>query len=89
MVPSKDSMLLTDRVQTAFTSMLVIFVLNSVLLLALRVYLDRKNKKRDSLQGIEIDPESREIEETDHNSFTNGQGEDQTDWENQQFRYTL
>lgn len=89
MVPGKDTLILTNHVQTAFTSMLVIFVLNSVLLLALRVYLDRKNKRRDSVQGVVINPESRDIEETEQEASTIGQGEDQTDWESQQFRYTL
>lgn len=39
--------------------MLVIFVINIILLMIMRFYLDRKNKKRDSEQRRVIDPDDQ------------------------------
>ncbi|KAJ5365462.1 hypothetical protein N7517_008348 [Penicillium concentricum] len=79
--------------QTAFTSMLIIFIVDIVLLVLFRLYLNYENKKRNLEQGFEIDPEAPSVE-----NFTTSMGrtpseveerEDQTDWENRTFRYIL
>ncbi|KAL4997483.1 major facilitator superfamily domain-containing protein [Aspergillus recurvatus] len=79
---------------TAFTSMLVIFCADAVLLLLFRLYLQRENAKRDREQGVYIDPESRDgdatlVREAAEASASVDAPVYQTDWENRSFRYYL
>ncbi|OJJ51394.1 hypothetical protein ASPZODRAFT_156286 [Penicilliopsis zonata CBS 506.65] len=82
---------------TAFTSMMVIFAVDAVLLLLFRVYLDQANKKRDREQGIYINPEPKDGEVINaapssgrgHDDLEIEEPADQTDWENRSFRYYL
>ncbi|CBF81557.1 uncharacterized protein ANIA_10720 [Aspergillus nidulans FGSC A4] len=72
---------------TAYTTILTCYVISIVMAALFRAYLGWANKRRDQAQGIHIDPEDhREIdlqadEELDH--------VDETDIQNQSFRYIL
>lgn len=57
------------------------------MILGFRVYLQWENKRRDAAQEINIDPEGkREVDlQTDKALLSL----DETDWENQSFRYVL
>lgn len=72
--------------------MLVMFVVQVVLLIFFRCYLNYSNKRRDRQPGVEIDPESRESEgHCVHPGEPSGSNDrvEKTDWGNPSFRYHL
>ena len=56
------------------------------LIIAFRQYLDWENKRRDKAQGVHIDAESPQSNET---PTVIVEATDQTDFENKSFRYYL
>jgi MFS transporter, ACS family, DAL5 transporter family protein len=73
-------------VQTAFTALLVIYCIVIGLVLAFRQYLARENKRRDREQGDNIDPEAKNAAQPQVEVVREI---DETDWENESFRYYL
>ncbi|KAL4976630.1 major facilitator superfamily domain-containing protein [Aspergillus desertorum] len=84
---SRPLSLLSSSGTTAYTTFLTCYVISIVMAALFRVYLSWTNKRRDQAQDMHIDPEDhREIdlqadEELDH--------VDETDIQNQSFRYIL
>jgi hypothetical protein len=54
-------------------------------ILALRVLFDFQNRARDRQQNVKIDPETTEAAESEVVALD----QDETDWQNQRFRYYL
>ncbi|KAH6688330.1 major facilitator superfamily domain-containing protein [Plectosphaerella plurivora] len=72
--------------ETAFTALLIIYCIIIVLVLAFRQYLAWENKRRDSIQGVSIDPEAKDAAPPQVEAMREV---DETDWENKSFRYYL
>lgn len=71
------------RKKTAFNTMIACFVLNIVIVIALRQLMARWNKKRNQEAGIglnDINPEANRDTTLDF---------DETDWGNKDIRYSL
>lgn len=78
------------RYQSGFMGIIICFALSTCTILGMRWYMARCNKMRNAEQGRVIDPEAKKdgsvLSTEEHLVRT---GEDQTDWENGEFRYYL
>ena len=73
--------------QTAYKAILSCSAISIVMILGLRFYLQWENKRRDTAQGVQIDAEgTREVDLQTDGALSSL---DETDWENQSFRYVL
>ncbi|KAJ5085197.1 major facilitator superfamily domain-containing protein [Penicillium argentinense] len=72
---------------TAYTTILVCFVITIALVVALRLYLAWENGRRDTEQGVHIDPEEKRY--VDLNADGTLLQVDETDLQNRSFRYIL
>ncbi|GES57250.1 pantothenate transporter [Aspergillus terreus] len=72
---------------TAYTTILVCFVITIFLVIGLRIYLDLVNKRRDRKQGVHIDAEESRAVHLDTDDSL--EEVDETDKQNRSFRYVL
>ncbi|KAL3457758.1 major facilitator superfamily domain-containing protein [Aspergillus heterothallicus] len=72
--------------ESAWLGIMISLAIALVAILALRQLLQFQNQRRDRQQGVAIDPESREVMETEEVVVLD---KDETDWENRSFRYYL
>ncbi|KAL4862778.1 hypothetical protein BDV12DRAFT_38850 [Aspergillus spectabilis] len=71
---------------SAWLGIMICTAIAIVSIIALRLVCDFQNRLRDHQQNVKLDPETREMPDSDDIAILN---RDQTDWENQRFRYYL
>ncbi|OQE43016.1 hypothetical protein PENCOP_c003G05192 [Penicillium coprophilum] len=75
---------------SAWIGIMVSLAISFVSILALRQLFQFQNQQRDRRQNVKIDPESRqEFEAEEVVALDRALDQDETDWENQSFRYYL
>lgn len=75
--------------QTGCKICIICLCLGIVDILVLRQYMDWENKRRDRLQGVVIEVESRKSSDENGVVTLPSAGLDETDWEQENFRYIL
>ena len=76
------------RYQSGFVGIIICFALSTCTILGMRWYMAWCNKTRDARQARTIDPESKEGEVSTEEHLVRT-GRDETDEENEEFRYYL
>ena len=76
------------RYQSGFIGIIVCFGITTLTIICMRQNLAWRNKRRDAKQGVMIDPESKEGELSTSQQLVRT-GLDETDFENEGFRYYL
>jgi MFS transporter, ACS family, allantoate permease len=75
--------------RTGYNTYIASLSLGIVTILVLRQYMDFENKRRDQQQGVCIEPEPKAGSGDDLVELPSSFGLDETDWEQQDFRYIL
>lgn len=80
----------TDDEQSAWVGIMISLAIGFVAILGLRGLFQFQNQQRDNQQNVKIDPESREETEIEEVlALDLALDQDETDWENPNFRYYL
>ena len=76
------------RYESGFIAIIVCFGITTLTIICMRQNLAWRNKARNAAQGVTIDPESKDGEVSTHDHLVRS-GLDETDFENEDFRYYL